>query len=89
MSHSKRGTAIGSVRTHPLPPKGFDPRTASARELRRYGLPRRPDPAMRPQLAARWDEIFSRKITLSLRPSGRWRNCFPALSLEAGSGKTW
>jgi Peptidase A4 family len=63
MSHSKRGTAIGSVRTHPLPPKGFDPRTASARELRRYGLPRRPDPAMRPQLAARWDEIFSRKIT--------------------------
>ena len=63
MSHSKRGTAIGSVRTHPLPPKGFDPRTASARELRRYGLPQRPDPAMRPQLAARWDEIFSRKIT--------------------------
>jgi hypothetical protein len=46
-----------------LPPKGFDPRTASARELRRYGLPQRPDPAMRPQLAARWDEIFSRKIT--------------------------
>ena len=63
MSRSKRGTAIGSVRTHPLPPKGFDPRTASARELRRYGLPQRPDPAMRPQLAARWDEIFSRKIT--------------------------
>ena len=44
-------------------PREFDPRTASARELRRYGLPQRPDPAMRPQLAARWDEIFSRKIT--------------------------
>ena len=63
MSHSKPGTAGGSPRTHPLPPKGFDPRAASARELRRFGLPPRPDPAIRPQLAARWDEIFSRKIT--------------------------
>ena len=63
MSRSKPGTAVGSVRAHPLPPKGFDPRTASARELRRYGLPQRPDPAIHPKLAARWDEIFSRKIT--------------------------
>jgi Peptidase A4 family len=63
MSHSKPGIAGGSPRTHPLPPKGFDPRSASARDLRRYGLPQRPDPAIRPQLAARWDEIFSRKIT--------------------------
>jgi Peptidase A4 family len=63
MSHSEPGTAGGSVRTHPLPPRGFDPRAASARDLRRYGLPQRPDPAIRPQLTARWDEIFSRKIT--------------------------
>jgi Peptidase A4 family len=63
MSHSKPGTAGGSPRSHPLPPKGFDPRSASARELKRYDLPQRPDPAIRPQLAARWDEIFSRKIT--------------------------
>jgi Peptidase A4 family len=63
MSHGKPGTAYGSVRTHPLPPKGFDPRAASARELRRYGLPQRPDPALHPKLAARWDEVFSRKIT--------------------------
>lgn len=63
MSHRKPRTAGGSVRTHPLPPKGFDPRKASARELRRHGLPQRPDPAIRPQLAARWDEIFSRKMT--------------------------
>jgi Peptidase A4 family len=63
MSHRKSGAAAGGVRTHPLPPKGFDPRTASARDLRRYGLPQRPDPAMHPKLAARWDEIFSRKIT--------------------------
>ena len=61
MSHSK--ITGGGVRTHPLPPDGFDPRKASARDLRRYGLPPRPDPALRPQLAARWDEIFSRKMT--------------------------
>jgi Peptidase A4 family len=62
MSHSKPGTANGH-KPHPLPPKGFDPRAASARELRRYGLPQRPDPAVHPQLAGRWDEIFSRKIS--------------------------
>jgi hypothetical protein len=46
-----------------LPPDGFNPRAASPLELRRYGLPQRPDPAIRPQLASRWDEIFSRKLT--------------------------
>jgi hypothetical protein len=55
--------AGGSIKTHRLPPAGFNPRTASALELRRYGLPQRPDPASRPKLAARWDEIFSRKLT--------------------------
>jgi hypothetical protein len=56
-------TAGGSIRTHPLPSDGFNPRAASPLELRRYGLPRRPDPAIHPELAARWDEIFSRKLT--------------------------
>jgi hypothetical protein len=46
-----------------LPPHGFNPCAASPLELRRYGLPQRPDPAIRPQFAARWDEIFSRKLT--------------------------
>jgi len=63
MSSSTPGTAAGSIRTHPLPPDGFNPRAASPLELRRYGLPQRPDPAIRPQLASRWDEIFSRKLT--------------------------
>jgi len=53
----------GGVRTHPLPPKGFDPLSASARDLRQYGLPARPDPALHPQLAARWNEVFSRRLT--------------------------
>lgn len=63
MSLSTPGTAGGSIRIHRLPPDGFNPRAASPLELRRYGLPQRPDPAIRPQLAARWDEIFSRKLT--------------------------
>jgi Peptidase A4 family len=54
---------MSSVKTYPLPPENFDPRTAQPRELRRYGLPQRPDAAIRPELAARWDKIFSRKLT--------------------------
>ena len=63
MALSPPGIAGGSLRAHPLPPHGFDPHAASPRELQRYGLPQRPDPAIRPELAARWDEIFSRKLT--------------------------
>ena len=46
-----------------MPPDGFDPRAASPLELRRYGLPPRPDPAVRPELAAVWDEVFSRTLS--------------------------
>jgi len=62
---SLRTTEIAGERisTHPLPPAGFNPRAASPLELRRYGLPQRPDPTTRPELAARRDEIFSRKLT--------------------------
>ena len=70
MSRSKPGYGGGKPRTHSLPPKGFDARAASPRELRRYGLPQRPDPEIRPQLAARWDEIFSRKLTY-IKPTFR------------------
>jgi hypothetical protein len=59
---------MGSIKTFPLPPDGFNPRTAQPRELRRYGLPPRPDAGIRPELAARWDKIFSRKLT-SIVPS--------------------
>lgn len=51
------------VRTHPLPSAHFDPRSASPTELRRYGLPQRPDASIRPELATRWDEIFARELT--------------------------
>lgn len=54
--------ARAGIRTQPAPPAGFDLRAASPLELRRYGLPQRPDPAVRPDLAARWDTVFSRKL---------------------------
>ena len=63
MSLAISETAAGRIRTHPLPPATFEPRAASPHELRRYGLPQRPDPAIRPQLTARWDEVFSHKLT--------------------------
>jgi hypothetical protein len=80
-----------------LPPKGFDPRTASARELRRYGLPHRPDPALHPKLAARWDEIFSRKITFvtpAFRPldellPGIERRARPRRDFVTVTNSTW
>ena len=62
MFHSDTRAPAGRVRTRPLPPSDFDPRSASPRALRRYGLPQRPDPALRPQLTQLWDEVFSRKI---------------------------
>jgi hypothetical protein len=72
MSVGTSPTDPGSVRTHPLPPDGFDPRAASPLELRRYGVPQRPSPAVHPELAALWEEVFSRKlsfITPTLQPA--------------------
>ena len=63
MSLAISENAAGRIRTYPLPPATFEPRAASPHELRRYGLPQRPDPAIRPQLTARWDEVFSHKLT--------------------------
>jgi hypothetical protein len=69
---TKGATAVSSAlpkgaRTFELPPDGFDPMTASADKLRRYGLPRRPDPASEPQLARLFTRTFSRPHTF-LKP---------------------
>jgi Peptidase A4 family len=48
-----------SFKTYDPPPAGFDLRTASARELRRYGLPRRPDPETEPELHAHWQHAVA------------------------------
>ena len=43
-----------SLRLHPAPPRGFDAFTASVEDLKRHGLPQRPDPHSQPGLAALW-----------------------------------
>src|ERR1700721_65330 len=43
------------------PPIGFDPTTASAQLLRRYGISPRPDPVKQPQLCQLWDKVVALK----------------------------
>lgn len=63
----KKASASSDVskqyRTFDVPPKGFDPLTASDASLLRYGLPRRPDPTAQPRLARLWKDAFSRPMT--------------------------
>jgi Peptidase A4 family len=62
IGNASPGTAADRIKTRALPPAGFNPRSAPPDELRRYGLPQRPDASTRPQLAALWDKIFSREL---------------------------
>jgi hypothetical protein len=43
------------LRLHPPAPAGFDPLTATAHDLARHGLPRRPDAHTEPELAELWE----------------------------------
>jgi len=43
------------VRLCPPPPKDFDPFTATEEDLKRHGLPLRPDPQTQPGMAALWE----------------------------------
>jgi Peptidase A4 family len=43
------------LRLYPAPPKDFDPFAATVQDLRRHGLPLRPDPEAQPSLAALWE----------------------------------
>jgi hypothetical protein len=45
------------------PPPDFDPTTADARLLRKYGIPRRPDAEKEPHLRRIWDRAFASKPT--------------------------
>lgn len=47
----------------PLPPPGFDPLSASAKQLDEYGLPPRPDPAAEPDMFLFWGLLLSPPIT--------------------------
>jgi len=44
-----------ALHLYPPPPKDFDPFTATAADLRKHGLPLRPDPHTQPALTALWE----------------------------------
>ena len=48
------------LRVFPPPPKGFDALVATKTDLVRHGLPQRPDPRKRPELAALWERRMRR-----------------------------
>jgi Peptidase A4 family len=47
-------------RVFPAPPKDFIPLAAAPEDFWRHGLPQRPDPRLRPDLAALWDKCARR-----------------------------
>ena len=48
------------VRLHPAPPKGFDPFAATDADLKRHGLPLRPNPDTQPGMAELWQRLARR-----------------------------
>jgi hypothetical protein len=52
------------VRLFRLPPAGFDPLEADARELRWHGFPARPDPKVHPRAHAQWERVLSTPLSM-------------------------
>lgn len=55
---------LPGIKAFTLPPKDFDPITASDSALKLHGYPRRPDPKCEPKLRKLWERILARKPTL-------------------------
>lgn len=63
------------VRLCPPPPKDFDPFTATVEDLKRHGLPLRPDPQTQPGMAALWERKARRYRNFEhLKPAVRSRS---------------
>jgi len=76
---------LTNLKTHTLPPKGFDARKASASALKSYGLPQRPDEKTFPALAAHWDKIFSRDDITYIKPEFKpMEELLPGLNRQHG-----
>jgi hypothetical protein len=58
---ASRETRHGNgVRLYPPPSKDFDPLTATDEDLKRHGVPLRPDPQTQPGMAALWEQLARR-----------------------------
>jgi Peptidase A4 family len=60
MSRTVADSKVKGVRMFPPAPKGFDAEGATKKDLRRHGIPLRPDPSRQPGLAAAWDHHVRR-----------------------------
>jgi hypothetical protein len=72
-----------SWRLSPAPPQGFAPLAATAKELKKHGLPQRPDARDQPHLAALWDMCARRyhgfeHLSPNIKPSEHGMTALPA-----------
>ena len=58
---ARHSDVLKLYKTYNPPPKSFDPRTAPDEQLRRHGIPRRPDPEREPKLSRLWRHAFARR----------------------------
>lgn len=49
------------LRQYPTPARDFDPFAATEEDMKRHGLPLRPDPGAKPGLAALWERLWERQ----------------------------
>jgi hypothetical protein len=49
------------LRHYPTPPRDFDPFAATEEDMKRHGLPLRPDPRAKPGLASLWETLWERQ----------------------------
>ncbi len=73
-----------NIKIHALPPKGFDPTRSTPAMLRRYGLPQRPDDKISPELALRWDSLFSKNLNYVSPEFKLMEELLPAVRRQCG-----
>ncbi len=73
------------VRLFKAPPKRFDPRMATDRELLVHGFPARPDPERHPKAYELWHQVLSRPVTV-IQPQFELMSALPAPAPTSGDG---
>jgi len=66
MSTPSSPEVLSRIQTYEAPPEGFNPQSAAANLLERYGFPRRPSAEKEPQLMRLWRRAFARAPRLKM-----------------------